>query len=124
MMRVAQEFAQMSTCQRLQVGSVITDEAYGQLAVGYNGTYKGGPNECLHSDVPGSCGCIHSEINALIKMRFTPYHMFVTDSPCESCASAIINGGIRRLIYLREYRLTAGIELLRKAGVQVEQIMV
>src|SRR5207247_4162737 len=66
-MRMAEELAKRSTCGRLQVGTVITDQALENvLAIGYNGNARGLPNKC-DSSVPGNCGCIHSEMNALVK---------------------------------------------------------
>src|SRR6185295_3350876 len=66
-MRMAEELAKRSTCVRLQVGTVVTDQRLENvLAIGYNGNARGLPNRC-DSSVPGSCGCIHSEMNALVK---------------------------------------------------------
>src|SRR5207247_2101876 len=66
-MRMAEELAKRSTCARLQVGTVVTDQVLENvLAIGYNGNARGLPNKC-DSAVPGSCGCIHSEMNALVK---------------------------------------------------------
>jgi len=66
-MRMAEELAKRSTCARLQVGTVVTDQTLENvLAIGYNGNARGLPNRC-DSAVPGSCGCIHSEMNALVK---------------------------------------------------------
>jgi len=62
-MRMAEELAKRSTCERLQVGTVVTDQRLENvLAIGYNGNARGLPNKC-DSAVPGSCGCIHSEMN-------------------------------------------------------------
>ena len=66
-MRMAEELAKRSTCARLQVGTVLTDASLEQvLAIGYNGNVRGFPNRC-DSDEVGRCGCIHSEMNALVK---------------------------------------------------------
>src|SRR5216110_3258168 len=66
-MRMAEELAKRSTCVRLQVGTVVTDQVLENvLAIGNNGNARGLPNKC-DSAVPGSCGCIHSEMNALVK---------------------------------------------------------
>lgn len=119
-MEIAFIVSKRSTCLRLQVGTVITDsEMLNILAIGYNGNYSGGPNVC-DSDVPGSCGCVHSEINALIKPNSARERiMFITDSPCEVCAKAIINSGIKKVHYKNEYRITKGLKLLRKANVGI-----
>lgn len=116
--------ATRSTCVRLQVGSVITSGDFTRvLSIGYNGNARGLPNSCDREE-PGNCGCIHSEINALLKLDYTEPEkvMFVTDSPCVACAKAIINAGVGRLLYLREYRCSEGVDLLRRAGVTVERL--
>ncbi len=118
-MRMAEELAKRSTCIRLQVGTVVTDaNLENVVAIGYNGNAKGLPNRC-DSTVPGSCGCLHSEVNALVK---APGHLrdkvvFVTDSPCVMCAKLMINSGVTHVFYRRPYRDPSGIEQLQAAGV-------
>jgi len=118
-MRMAEELAKRSTCTRLQVGTVVTDACLENvLAIGYNGNAKGLPNRC-DSTVPGQCGCIHSEINALVKAPGSVRDkvMFVTNSPCVMCAKMIINSGITHVYFRRAYRDPTGAELLASAGV-------
>jgi len=123
--RFSQLVALRSTCKRLQVGSVITSGDYTRvLSIGYNGNAKGLANTCDREE-PGNCGCIHSEINALLKLDYTEQHkiMFVTDSPCIACAKAMINAGIDAVYYLREYRKTEGVELLRSVRIPTELLV-
>ncbi len=123
-MRMAQIASTRSTCRRLQVGAVITDsKMLNVLAIGYNGNYSGGPNTC-DTDEVGNCGCIHSELNAIIKAdnRIKDKVLFVTDSPCRNCAKLIINSGFSRIYYRNEYRLTAGVDLLKKVKIKVFKI--
>lgn len=118
-MRMAEDLAKRSTCARLQVGTVITDALLENvLAIGYNGNAKGLPNRC-DSSVPGQCGCIHSEMNALVKApgAVKDKVVFVTDSPCVMCAKLMINSGITHVFFRRPYRDPSGIELLQSAGV-------
>ena len=120
-MRMAEELAKRSTCARLQVGSVITTSDLTQvLGIGYNGNAKGLPNRC-DSDQPGSCGCLHSEQNALIKAGATlpGKVMFVSASPCVMCAKMIINTNVARVYYREAYRDPAGLNVLRQGGVEV-----
>lgn len=118
-MRMAEELAKRSTCTRLQVGTVVTDaNLENVVAIGYNGNARGLPNRC-DSSVPGNCGCIHSEVNALVK---APGHLqnkvvFVTASPCVMCAKLMINSDVTHVFYRRCYRDPSGIELLDGAGV-------
>jgi dCMP deaminase len=73
---------------------------------------------------PGESGFIHAEINALIKLDYNnpkPKTLYITLSPCKQCAKAIINGGISRVVFLKKYRCTSGIDLLLEKGVDVHQ---
>ena len=117
-MRMAEELAKRSTCTRLQVGTVITDaQLENVLGIGYNGNATGLPNRC-DSTVPGNCGCIHSEVNALIKApgAVKDKVMFVTNSPCVMCSKLIINSGVTHVFYRKQYRDPTGVELLSEAG--------
>lgn len=118
-MRMAEELAKRSTCSRLQVGTVVTDaKLENVVAIGYNGNARGLPNRC-DSTVPGNCGCIHSEVNALVKAPGTIEDkvVFVTDSPCVACAKLMINSGVSHVFFRRPYRDPSGVELLSSAGV-------
>jgi len=118
-MRMAEELAKRSTCSRLQVGTVVTDALLENvLAIGYNGNARGLPNRC-DTSVPGNCGCIHSEVNALVKAPggIRDKVVFVTDSPCVACAKLMINSGVTHVFYRRPYRDPSGVELLAHAGV-------
>ncbi len=117
--RMAEELAKRSTCARLQVGTVITDEMLEHVvALGYNGNARGFPNRC-DSDVPGKCGCIHSEQNALVKAPGDLRNKvaFITASPCPMCAKLIIQANVSFVYYRNAYRDPAGVELLEKGGV-------
>jgi dCMP deaminase len=118
-MRMAEELGKRSTCARLQVGTVVTDARLENvLAIGYNGNARGLPNRC-DSSVPGQCGCIHSEVNALIKApgAVKDKVVFASNSPCVMCAKLIINSGVTHVYYRRAYRDPSGVELLASAGV-------
>ena len=119
-MRMAEELAKRSTCARLQVGSVITSGDLTQvLGIGYNGNARGLPNKC-DSSVPGSCGCIHSEMNALVKApgNVRDKVVFVSASPCVMCAKLIINSGVTHVFYRKAYRDPSGVEVLQSGGVE------
>src|SRR5690348_435034 len=118
-MRMAEELAKRSTCARLQVGTVVTDQRLENvLAIGYNGNARGLPNKC-DSTVPGNCGCIHSEMNALVKAPGSARDkvVFVSASPCVMCAKLIINSGVSHVFYRKAYRDPSGIEVLQQGGV-------
>ena len=70
---------------------------------------------------------LHAEANAITKLARSSNNsegstLYVTDSPCIECAKLIIQAGIKRVVYAREYRLSDGIDLLRQAGIKVEFI--
>jgi dCMP deaminase len=118
-MRMAEELAKRSTCARLQVGTVLTDkDLENVVAAGYNGNVRGFPNQC-DSATPGACGCIHSEMNALVKApgRLRNKVAFVTASPCTMCAKLMVQANVGYVFYREAYRSPAGLEILRQAGV-------
>ena len=120
-MRMAEELAKRSTCARLQVGTVITDSALEHvLSIGYNGNVRGFPNRCDSAE-PGKCGCIHSEMNALVKARgdVPDKVAFVTASPCVMCAKLMIQAKVTHVFYREVYRDDGGLGVLEQAGVVI-----
>lgn len=124
-MSVARTMSERSCDPRLKVGAIVVSEDNTQmLSVGYNGNYKGGPNE--HESLePGQSGFIHAEINALVKCDYNfpkKKHMYITHSPCRQCAKLIINAEIAKVIYGELYRDPSGIDLLKSAGIEALSI--
>jgi dCMP deaminase len=118
-MRVAEELAKRSTCARLQVGTVLTDARLEHVvAIGYNGNARGFPNRCDSTEA-GKCGCIHSEMNALVKSPgdLPDKVAFVTASPCVMCAKLMVQAQVSHLFYRQAYRDPAGLEVLERARV-------
>jgi dCMP deaminase len=103
-----------STCERLKVGCVITSFDLEQIyAIGINGNAKKLKNKCDGEEV-GKCGCVHAENNALIKVgiRDPKKVVFITHSPCLSCAKLIINSGASYVYYAKAYRDTLPLKIL------------
>lgn len=122
-MELAWGLAQRSTCLRLKVGTVIASRDFRKiLAVGYNGNASGLANRC-DSEIPGQCGCLHSEENASINYdssRQMEKIIFVTHMPCHMCAKRLINlGSVTEVYYDQPYRKTEGVDLLRSVGIAV-----
>ena len=118
-MRMAEELAKRSTCARLRVGTVLTDPTLENVvAIGYNGNVRGFPNEC-DTDVPGACGCIHSEMNALVKApgALQDKVAFVTASPCVMCAKLMVQSNVSHVFFREAYRVRDGLEVLERGGV-------
>lgn len=120
MLEIATVVAKRSTCSRLQVGAVLTDLRMEQMWVGYNGVAKGSQNECYYPDFPGRCGCLHAEINAVIKAPGDIDKMaFLTSSPCPACAVALVNAHVLEVHYIEEYREPIqGKRILAEAGIR------
>ena len=118
-MRMAEELAKRSTCARLQVGTVITDgDLEHVVSIGYNGNARGFPNRC-DTEIPGACGCIHSEQNAVVKAdgHLREKAAFVTASPCVMCAKLLIQANVTHVFYREPYRKPDGLQTLEKGGV-------
>ena len=79
---------------------------------------------CTATPITGDCGCIHAEANALIKAPFHqgPLTLYTTVSPCRDCAKLIINSAVTKVFYLEQYRSDAGLILLKKGEIAVEQL--
>lgn len=129
-MNLAVNMSKRSTCERLQVGSVITSPDYRKvLAVGYNGNVSGGKNACDRTgpEAVGNCGCLHAEENAVINCdvpRATPKIVFCTHLPCIMCAKRLINlGGVMQVYYLNDYRIRDAVELLEAKSIRIEQLV-
>jgi dCMP deaminase len=94
------------------------------ISDGYNGTPVGFENVCEDEHGVTHPYVLHAEANAITKIARSGNNsngatLYVTDSPCIECAKLIIQAGIKRVIYGRAYRLTDGIDLLRRANIEV-----
>ena len=101
------------------MGTVIADwHLENVVAIGYNGNARSFPNEC-DGPIPGACGCIHSEQNALVKAPGSMLDKvaFVTASPCVTCAKLPIQCNISHVFYRETYRDSTGLEVLERGGV-------
>ena len=122
LLEVAAVIANRSTCTRLHVGAVVARDGR-ILTTGYNGP-PSGMGHCEHEEFETQCKvAVHAEKNAIAfaaryGMATDGAEMFLTDSPCYDCAQTIIQAGIVRVYYSREYRLTHGVDLLEDAGVE------
>ena len=125
-LRMASIWAENSYCRRRQVGALIVKDNM-IISDGYNGTPSGFENVCEDEHGVTLPYVLHAEANAITKIARSNNNadgatLYVTDSPCIECSKLIIQAGIKRVIYNRSYRLTDGIDLLRRAGIEVEQL--
>lgn len=122
-MRMATIWAENSYCKRRQVGALIVKDKM-IISDGYNGTPSGFENVCEDENNVTKPYVLHAEANAITKIARSSNSsegatMYVTASPCIECAKLIIQAGIRRVVYSEKYRLEDGLDLLRKANVEV-----
>lgn len=126
LMEMATVVAKRGTCSRLQVGAIASRDGR-VLCTGYNGAPSGLPH-CNHSQTDTECKtAVHAEANAIAfaaryGSRLEGADLYVTDSPCGACAFLIINSGIARVFYNREYRNITPLDLLDAAGVSYVQL--
>lgn len=142
-------WATRSTCSRLAVGCVIHRQGR-ILVQGYNGAPAGMPHcdhlcTChqypselwprmedgveIHRHkcpvMPEACRAVHAEQNAIAwaartGVKLEGSYLVCTHQPCLSCARSIINAGIVDVLFVEEYRLKDGLELLNLApGIKV-----
>lgn len=125
-LRMAAIWAENSYCQRRKVGALVVKKKM-IISDGYNGTPSGFENVCEDAHGVTHPYVLHAEANAITKLARSGNNsdqatLYVTASPCIECAKLIIQAGIRRVVYAEQYRLTDGIDLLRRAGVEVEHL--
>ncbi len=127
-MRMARIWAENSYCLRRQVGALIVKEKM-IISDGYNGTPQGFENICEEDAMDGNIGrtkayVLHAEANAITKVAKSNNNsdgatLYVTTSPCMECSKLIIQSGIKRVVYEDEYSDTSGLDILRRAGIEV-----
>ena len=125
-MRMATIWAENSYCKRRQVGALLVKDKM-IISDGYNGTPSGFDNNCEDENNSSFPYVLHAEANAITKVARSNNSsdgatLYVTASPCIECAKLIIQAGIKRVFYCEQYRLLDGVDLLRKAGIDVSQI--
>ena len=125
-MRMARVWAENSYCIRRQVGALMVKDQR-IISDGYNGTPSGFENVCEDENNVSKPYVLHAEANAISKVARSHNSsdgatLYVTASPCIECSKLIIQAGIRRVVYGELYRLTDGIDLLKRAGVEVEYL--
>ena len=121
-LRMAKIWAENSYCKRRQVGAIIVKDKM-IISDGFNGTPSGFENVCEDSDGMTKPYVLHAEANALTKVARSNNSsdgatLYVTASPCLECSKLIIQSGITRVVYDELYRLTDGIDLLKRAGIE------
>ena len=122
-LRMARIWAENSYCHRRQVGALVVKNKM-IISDGYNGTPSGFENVCEDDNNVTKPYVLHAEANAITKLARSSNNsdgatLYVTDAPCIECSKLIIQAGIKRVVYAKQYRLTDGIELLGRANIEV-----
>lgn len=125
-LRMAKIWSENSYCQRRQVGALVVKDKM-IISDGYNGTPSGFENVCEDDNNVTKPYVLHAEANAITKLARSNNNsdgstLYVTASPCIECAKLIIQAGIKRVVYGEKYRLEDGIDLLKRANIEVNYI--
>jgi len=125
-LKMAAVWAQNSYCQRRQVGALIVKDRM-IISDGYNGTPSGFENVCEDEAGNTKPYVLHAEANAITKVAKSNNSsegatLYITSSPCVECAKLIIQAGINRVVFSNEYRISDGIELLKRADIEIVYI--
>ena len=122
-MRMARIWAENSYCKRRQMGALLVKDQM-IISDGFNGTPSGFENNCEDEDNVSKPYVLHAEANAITKVARSSNSsqgatLYVTASPCIECAKLIIQAGIKRVVYGENYRIMDGLNLLKRAGIDV-----
>jgi len=120
-MKMALEWAKLSHCERKQVGALIVKDRM-IISDGFNGTPTGFDNYCEDDAGKTKWYVLHAEANAILKVASSTLScknatLYITLSPCKQCSKLIHQSGIKRVVFNKAYKDTAGLQFLEKAGV-------
>ncbi|MDX1283383.1 MAG: dCMP deaminase family protein [Draconibacterium sp.] len=123
---MADTWAQNSYCKRRKVGALLVKDKM-IISDGYNGTPSGFENICEDENDNTKPYVLHAEANAITKVAKSGNSsdgatLYVTSSPCLECSKLIIQAGIKRVVFTESYRLEDGINLLKRANIEVKQV--
>lgn len=125
---MSQIWAENSYCERRKVGALLVKDKM-IISDGYNGTPEGFENICEDENHKTKNYVLHAEANAITKVAKSNNSslgatLYVTSSPCLECAKLIIQAGIKRVVFTDKYRLEDGLDLLKRAKIEIEQITI
>ncbi len=125
-MRMAFEWAKLSYCKRKQVGALIVRKRM-IISDGFNGAPSGFENCCEDEQGETKWYVLHAEANAILKVASSTQScdkatLYITLSPCKECCKLIHQSGIKRVVYAIAYKDRAGLEFLKKAGVEITEL--
>jgi len=125
-MNLAEEVAQMSYAKRRKVGAIAVKDG-NILGFGFNGTPSGFPNECEDEDGKTLDWVLHAEVNLIAKLAKSTMSLgdatvYITTSPCMTCAKMLSQSGVKQVFYRDAYSKEDGLYLLNKLNIGVSQL--
>lgn len=122
-LRMALTWSELSHCERRQVGAIIVKDDM-IISDGYNGTPSGFDNCCENDIGETHWYVLHAEANAILKVAKSTHNcnggtLYLTLSPCKDCSKLVLQAGITRVVYNKNYKDISGIDFLRSAGIEV-----
>lgn len=130
-MQITEIVASRSTCDRAFVGCVLVNKDHRIVSTGYNGSVAGNPHcdDVGHTMRDGHCiATIHAEMNALLYcakegIPTKDTICYVTHFPCLNCTKALIQAGIREVVYKNAYRVDDyAVSLFEKNNITLRQL--
>lgn len=123
---MASTWSELSHCVRKKVGALIVRDGR-IISDGYNGTPAGFENSCENDLGETHWYVLHAEANAILKVAQSTNDcsgatLYITLSPCKDCSKLVLQAGIKRVVYVNDYKDTTGVDFLRDAGVEVVHI--
>lgn len=123
-LEMARTWAQNSYCIRRQVGAIMVKDRM-IISDGYNGTPEGFENVCEDENNKTKAYVLHAEANCITKVAKSNNSsegatLYITTAPCMECAKLIIQAGIRRVVFCDTYKTDEGVQLLKRAKIEVQ----
>ncbi len=125
-LRMASTWAELSHCSRKKVGAIIVKDGM-IISDGFNGTPAGFDNCCETPEGETQWFVLHAEANAILKVAKSANNcvdstLYLTLSPCKDCSKLILQAGIKRLVFIKIYKDSTGVDFLKEAGVEITQL--
>lgn len=125
-LKMAREWAKLSYCERKKVGALIVKDRM-IISDGYNGTPSGFENKCEDEEGNTQWYVLHAEANAILKLAGSTQSangstLYLTLSPCKECSKLVLQSGIKKLVYMDDYKDNDGIEFLKNHGIDIMKI--
>lgn len=125
-LRMAEQWADLSHCSRKKVGAIIVKDQM-IISDGYNGTPAGFDNCCENDGGETHWYVLHAEANAILKVAKSTNNckgatLYLTLSPCKDCSKLILQAGIKRVVFAREYKDCSGLDFLKEANIELTQL--